>query len=713
MSTMPQTFTFTRLLRLIGVVMAIALPLNAMPLNASAQPAAAPTASVKTEHAKATLILSRDRAQPGETVWAALKIEMDPGWHTYWRNPGDSGLPGAIEWTLPSGLSAGEIAWPAPERIPYGPLINFGYSNTVLLPVPLTIDQSISTAQTLTIDASGNWLVCAEICIPDSGTFRVTLNVDPGKPSATSLNAPEIEQTLAAMPKPVPWPVTLVRDGGNIILTANPAFEIDADTKVTFFPFDAGLIDNAGTQNVDAGDKTLTITVAAAPTPLDLPAQTGGLLVVDAINGKAAYSFSTESPAVIAAPNAAAEVADVGLWAAIVFAFLGGLILNLMPCVLPVLAMKALAFAAHSSDSAAERRRDGAAYTLGVLATFGVLAGLLIGLRSAGTEIGWGFQLQSPSFVTVIAYVLLALGLNLSGVFAIGGGIMGVGQNLTQRSGAVGAFFTGALAVVVATPCTAPLMGAAMGYAMTQPPLVTLLVFESLGLGLAAPFLLFSLVPQAAKILPKPGVWMDRLKQVLAFPLYASAAWMVWVLSQQVGPEGFAAGLAGLVFLALSVWLFGLAQTAARLGASAIIGAMAFLAAVGLVVTVSKSPGLGAAANMDGATYEPYAPARLAELRAQGRPVFVNFTAAWCITCLMNERVALSTAAVKQAMADKNVAYLKADWTNRDPEIAKTLASFGRSGVPLYIYYAPKAAEPEVLPQLLTPGLMTSLFLAE
>ncbi|MBL8645539.1 MAG: thioredoxin family protein [Rhodospirillaceae bacterium] len=690
----------------------LALPATAQ----TASPALVPGASVKSDHARTTLILSRDRAQPGETVWAALKIELDPGWHTYWRNPGDSGLPGSITWTLPIGVTAGEIAWPTPERIPYGPLINFGYSNIVLLPVPLTLDKTLKSPQTLTIDASGDWLVCADICIPDSGVFRVTLNVDAAKSSAPSLYAPEIEKALAALPQAAPWPVSIERKGATITVSAGPGFE--AKGKAVFFPYDTGLIDNAATQDSDIDDGALSISVAQAPTPLEVPAQTGGLIVVESEVGHKAYAFTAAAPAPAAQTPEALPVtdgaADVSLWAAVVFAFLGGLILNLMPCVLPVLAMKALAFAGHGAEAGAQRRRDGIAYTIGVLATFGVLASLLIGLRGAGTEIGWGFQLQSPAFVTVIAYVLLALGLNLSGVFDIGGGIMGAGQSLTQRDGVAGAFFTGALAVVVATPCTAPFMGVAVGYAMAQPAIVTLLVFESLALGLAAPFLLFSLVPQAAKLLPKPGVWMHRLKQVLAFPLYASAAWMVWVLSQQVGAEGFAGALAGLVLLALSAWLLGLTQNAGKLlSASGIIGALAFAAAVALIVTVSSAPAATNTQSAQNSGVEPYSPQRLAELRAAGRPVFVNFTAAWCITCLMNERVALSTAEVKDAMASRNVAYLKADWTNRDPEIAKTLAGFGRSGVPLYVYYGAGAAKPQVLPQLLTPGLVMQALGAE
>lgn len=709
--------TFARALRLKFLALCAALLMPGLALAQSSQPEVG--ATVVTEHARATLLLSRDRVQPGDTLWAALKLELDPGWHTYWRNPGDSGLPGLITWTLPEGVTAGEIAWPAPARIPYGPLMNFGYKDLVLLPVPITIPQSITGPQTLTIDAAGDWLVCADICIPDSGVFRVSLTVDPSNPAIPSAVAGEIETVLANTPKTAPWPVTLNRSGGNIVVTAGPAVEASSAAQISYFPFDTGLIDNATPQQVSLSAGELKITVAAAAVPLDMPAQTGGLIVMNDAGEQRSFTFTAPAPAPAATASTApsnlamSSAADVGLWAAVVFAFLGGIILNLMPCVLPVLAMKAFAFASHT-DNAAERRRDGLAYTLGVMVTFGALAAVLIGLQSAGSEIGWGFQLQSPAFVTVTAYILLVLGLNLSGVFAIGGGIMGVGQGLTQRGGAVGAFFTGTLAVIVATPCTAPFMGAAVGYAMTQPPAVTLLVFESLALGLAAPFLLLSLVPQAAKLLPRPGAWMDRLKQILAFPMYGSAAWLVWVISQQVGPEGFAAALAGVVFIALAAWLLGLSQNANRWGASAVFAGIALIATVALINMVAQAPAAGMAANTpNSATSEAYSPERVSALRAEGRPVFVNFTAAWCITCLMNERVALSSDDVKKALADNKVVYLKADWTNRDPAIAQTLASFGRSGVPLYVYYGANGAEPVVLPQLLTAGLVTQAITAQ
>jgi thiol:disulfide interchange protein DsbD len=652
---------------------------------------------VVTEHSRAELILSADRARPGETLWAALKLELDPGWHTYWRNPGDSGLPGAITWTLPEGVSAGEIVWPVPERIPYGPLMNFGFKDKVLLPVPLTVAETAPVG-TATIDAAATWLVCAEICIPDEGTFRVTLPI--GGTATPSAHAAEIEAALASMPQPAPWPVTLRRAGANVVVAAGPGARIADGATVTFFPYDAGLIDNAAAQTVARDGDNLTVTIPPPPIPLDVPARTGGLLVIGEGATRTAYAFAADAPGRTAS---ATVMADVGLVLALAFAFLGGLILNLMPCVLPVLAMKALALSAQHGDGAA-RRRDGLAYTGGVLVTFAALAGVLIGLKSAGAEIGWGFQLQSPTFVAVIAYVLLALGLNLSGVFAIGGGVMGVGQNLTQRGGSVGAFFTGALAVVVATPCTAPFMGAAVGYAMTQPAAVTVAVFVSLGLGLAAPFLMLSVIPQAAKLVPRPGSWMNRLKEVLAFLMYGSAAWMVWVLSQQLGPEGFAAALAGLVLVALAAWLLGVAQNAGRPGLSVAFAAAALIGAVAFTAMLRTAPGPSAANAAQGPASEAWSPERVSALRAQGKPVFVNFTAAWCITCLMNERVALSTEEVKRAFAEREIVYLKADWTNRDAGIAQALAEFGRSGVPLYVFYPAGAGEPQVLPQLLTPG---------
>jgi thiol:disulfide interchange protein DsbD len=402
----------------------------------------------------------------------------------------------------------------------------------------------------------------------------------------------------------------------------------------------------------------------------------------------------------------------LSLLAAIGLALAGGLILNLMPCVLPVLSIKALALVGHAEASPGVVRRHGLAYTAGVLACFAGLAGLLLALRAGGAHIGWGFQLQSPLVVTGLAYVLFALGLSLSGLLVIGAGLTGLGQGFASRSGYTGSFFTGALATVAATPCTAPFMGAAVGYALTQPPAAALAVFQALGCGLALPFLALSLVPAWRRRLPRPGPWMARLSQALAFPLYASVAWLVWVVSRQAGSDGVALVLAGLLLIAFGAWLrhatrfAGLRWRRAATG----IALASVAAAIALVPLAAAGPpparDPGAAA---GVRWEPFSRARLTELRAQGKPVFVNFTAAWCITCLVNERVALRSPAVAEAFARHGVVYLKADWTSRSAEIAAVLGTFGRSGVPLYVVYParagrPVAPEPRVLPQILSEG---------
>ena len=408
----------------------------------------------------------------------------------------------------------------------------------------------------------------------------------------------------------------------------------------------------------------------------------------------------------IAAPG------GLGLASAAVFAFLGGLILNLMPCVFPVLAMKAASLAGHGGGAHIEARRQGLAFGAGALMTFLALAGLLIALRAAGAQLGWGFQLQDPPVVAALALLMLAIGLNLSGVFEIGSSLQGVGSGLAGRGGPGGAFFTGVLAVVVAAPCTAPFMGSALGWALTQPPLAALTVFAALGIGFAAPFVAVSFAPALLDRLPRPGPWMETFKNALAFPMYATAGWLVWVVTQQAGADALARVLAASVALALAAWLGGLAQKrmahSRRAGlqvvAATLLLALAVFAVVGprYAEAVTPTPGVTQA----DLAFEPYSPERLAELRAEGRPVFVNYTAAWCISCQVNDRVALSTRAVAAAMRNNNVAYLKADWTKRDPVIAAELARYGRAGVPLYLVYGAGGGEPAILPAILTEGMV-------
>jgi thiol:disulfide interchange protein DsbD len=396
----------------------------------------------------------------------------------------------------------------------------------------------------------------------------------------------------------------------------------------------------------------------------------------------------------------------------LLFAFLGGLILNLMPCVFPVLSMKAVSFADIARKSPWEVRAHGLVFTAGVLVCFAVIVAILLALRAGGAEIGWGFQLQSPVFVTLLAYLMFAVGLNLSGVFTIGTRLMGLGSGLAVHPGYLGTFATGVLATLVATPCTAPFMGVALGYALTQPWQVSLLIFEALGLGLAFPYLLLSLSPKLLRFLPKPGVWMERLKEFLAFPMYATAAWLVWVLTLQTGSAGILAALIGMILIALGAWSYQSTRMAGprwhwvgRIGA-----VVAFAIALGLVrVPVVNDAGEVASASRQvgqGPAWEPFSRPRLVEIIAEGRPAFVNFTAAWCITCLANERVALSSPRLAALFEKRGIVYLKADWTRQDPEITRMLSSFGRSGVPLYVYYPPAGAEPVILPQILTEAVV-------
>ena len=415
------------------------------------------------------------------------------------------------------------------------------------------------------------------------------------------------------------------------------------------------------------------------------------------------------------APSLAASLGTVlpgaaSLARTLLFALLGGLILNLMPCVFPVLAMKAMSLARLSGAALNEVRAHALSYTAGVVLAFGALGGALLALRAAGGAAGWGFQFQSPAFVAAMAWVLFGVGLNLSGVFQVGGRLAGAGQGLASRGGHAGSFATGALAVLVATPCTAPFMGAAIAAALAMPAPLTLLVFLAMGLGLAAPYALLALVPHAARLLPRPGAWMDVLRGVLAFPMYAAAAWLVWVVSQQSGPDGVLAALGGLLLIGFAAWSYGLAQTSGArwLGRGAALAAVALAAALlpALANPAAASlPGLAAAPPTAGAASEgaePWSAARLASLRAANRPVFVNMTAAWCVSCLVNERIALSPAAVRDAFAARGVAYLKGDWTRGDPAITAYLREHGRDGVPLYVFYPAGSGAPRVLPQVLT-----------
>lgn len=680
---------------------------------------AAESAAVSTPRVTATLLSSRDAVAPGERFQVALVQKMAPGWHTYWRNPGDSGEPTRIEWTLPQGVAAGEIQWPAPHAIPVEPLVNFGFEGTLLLPVEITVPQDAKPGERLMLKANATWLVCEKICIPEEGAFTLELPIAPAAIVDEAAQA-RIDAARAALPVPAGFKGRLAADGEGLALTL-PGLS-GQPSELRFFPLSDTLIDHAAKQDASAAtDGTMlrlarssAFKIAGGEIDGVLTFKQGGIArslsltatVDPALATSAAASEASSPPAVVRIPLPA-EGADLTLWAALLFAFAGGLILNLMPCVLPVLFIKALGFAQLAQASRSEVREQGLLFLAGVVVTFMALAGMVIVLGALGSSVGWGFQLQSPPLVIALAVVMTLIGLNLLGAFEIGTSAAGVGHGLASRGGRVGAFMTGALAVVVATPCTAPFMGAAMGYAVTQPPMLGLAVFMALALGFALPVVVLSFAPGLLRLLPKPGRWMLILKQAFAFPMFATAIWLIWVASVQAGPGGVLAALVAVLAAGFVVWLVGVTREAGR--GRIVSSALAVLVALAAGWFVVQSAEPEATTQARAGDIQAWTPERVAALQAEGRPVFVNFTAAWCITCLANERVALSRQEVKDTFAELKVVYLKADWTNRNSQIAMALAEQGRAGVPLYLFYpSSKGAPPEILPQLLTPDMIVA-----
>jgi DsbC/DsbD-like thiol-disulfide interchange protein/cytochrome c biogenesis protein CcdA len=637
-------------------------------------------------------LVAEDKAvAPGGTVTVALEEKIAPRWHTYWKNPGDAGAPTEIQWTLPPGWKAGPIQWPRPKRLPVGPLMDYGYEGTPWLLTTLTAPPDATG--TVTIRAQATWLVCEQICIPEEAALNLTLAV--GKQEADPAVAKDFAAARALLPVASPWKLTYALGDNLDMYVAAPSLAAAHPTSADFFPARAGIIKNAAPQLVGYAKDGLVLRLTPGNKVNGL---LEGLLVLTSSDGSTqALEVSVPPGSVPPAEfGSAVPSGDLNLGLAVLFAFLGGIILNVMPCVLPILAMKALSLASHGSEG----RKESFAYTAGAVASFAALGLAIIALRETGQSVGWGFQLQSPIAVAGFALLVFAVALNLSGLFEVGS--ITAGEGLAGRGGVAGAFFTGVLAVAVAAPCTAPFMAAALGFALTQSAISALAVFVALGLGFALPFLLLGVWPRLLAFVPKPGAWMLTFKQFLAFPMYAAAAWLVWVLAQQAGPRGVALILAAMIALALAAWLWSVTRNLSMRRRS--IGAVvALLVLFSGVYAVSLLHGAAAASTAQTSKLgEPYTAAKLASLRAVNRPVFVDATAAWCITCLVNEDAVLSRDSVKSAFAAKNVAYLVADWTNQNPEVTALLKENGRSGVPLYLYYAPGARTPIMLPQILT-----------
>jgi thiol:disulfide interchange protein DsbD len=664
-------------------------------------PALAASSSADAPHLHVQLVVPEDQLYPAGNNIIGLYFKLEPGWHVYWKNAGDAGGPPHILWTLPAGVSAGPMQFPAPQRLPLGPLMDFGYENEVLFPLKLEVAPTVKDSKA-TLDAKVDWLVCREVCMPGKAELSTTLQLVSGKPpvvSGSETDAELVKRLASTLPTRLPAGVKAVFQPTQV------GFRLGVETghretTAAFFPADQDILSNPAPQKASPTAKGLVLDLTKDASLAANPAQLSGVLE---LSGGRAYELAA-LPGMVVAP--APSLAWLVLLRTAAFAFLGGLLLNLMPCVFPVLFLKGLALVNSGNEERHELRAHGFVYAAGIVVSFWVLVGVLLGLRAAGATLGWGFQFQSPVFLALMAGLLFFLGLSLAGQFEIGLTLTSAGGSLASKHGYTGSFFTGVLAVVVATPCTAPFMGAAIGYALAQSAAVTFAVFTALALGLAAPYVALTLQPAWTRVLPKPGAWMEVLRQAISVPIFVTVIWLVWVVAQAYGANLLLALLASFLLLAIAGWFLGRWPTQRW---ATIVAALILLCAVALSVF---APGKLAAAPEaqtgppSQGQWEPWSADAVSRYQAQGRPVFVDFTASWCLSCQVNERVALSQPEVQQAFQAANVALLKADWTRHDEAITQALAALDRSGVPAYALYTPGQSEPDMLPEVLTPGIV-------
>ena len=710
-------------------------------LPAAAQLSPKTGAVVTTPHVRAELIAQApDGVTPGAPVWVGLQITHQPEWHTYWKNAGDSGLPTELSWTLPPGVSAGDIAWPVPEKIAVGSLANYGYENTVLLPVPLEVASTFKPplaitggASSLDVKLKASWLVCRKECIPEEGEFELALPIQ----GSTALHRADFDAAQSAEPKALAKPGAIEVSGHTLQVRLEGLPAAAQGKTLAFFPETPEVLRTAAVSGKDwtqawQGDTwTATLPLAdqrsASPTVMPVVVALGeadrqagqpmawraeapvtgtwpatGAAPRAGVSPELQAALTANAAAVTtaaAATDAPAAAPSGTFMAALLGALLGGLLLNLMPCVFPILAIKVLGFARQAGNASAHRKA-GLAYTGGVMLSFLVLGGAMLALRAAGAGLGWGFQLQSPAVVAVLAALFTLIGLNLVGVFEFGRAAPSSLCSAQAKHPIANDFLSGVLAVVIASPCTAPFMGVSLGFAIGLPAGQALLLFAALGFGLALPYLVASFVPAIARLLPRPGPWMITLRRLLAFPMFATVAWLVWVLGQQSGIDGAGTLLALLVCMAAIVWALTLRGRTRLVIATVLIAFTAMLTgAIGRNVLQTVEPARLAAAGAS-QRWQPWSAERVAELSGAGQPVFIDFTAAWCVTCQYNKKSTLSDAQVLADFDGKKVAMLRADWTRRDPAITAALTALGRSGVPVYVLQAP-GKPPVVLTEIL------------
>lgn len=717
-------------------------------------------ATLKTDHVTAQLVAGQSAVQPGQTIWVGLEIDHQPHWHTYWRNPGDSGLPTTVTWSLPLGAKISEIHWPAPKRLPVGPLVNYGYEDKLLLPQRLTVPNSLLPGTTLVLRAQAHWLVCKDVCIPQGGALELQLpvvsrDVTPG----STAYSPRFERLAEEAPQALlGWTSQLQKAGHELLLTLDApqsggdASDVDRSAwpAIHVFPFAEQVVVPARHEvyrtRFGYAVKLALMDGAA------LPEQLSGVVVAQTADNRpppfswgaspqrsGEFSAPVEVVSSLRWPEEAVRIADSGpqgdpvllrgtgflsttgwlSWVLVLTtALVGGMLLNLMPCVFPVLSIKLLSLSQTSSSASPLLRRQHAlAYALGVVLTFIGLAAVLLALREAGQAIGWGFQLQEPWVVLGLAMLFFALGLNLLGVFEWAFWFPSALTNWRAERPSLDAFASGVLMVIAASPCTAPFMGAALGFAITQSAAVAVLVFAALGLGMALPYAVLVLLPGWRARLPRPGAWMLHLKQLLAFPMFLAMLWLLWVLGQQVGLEGLVAAAMCLLVLSFALWLLGVWKSHpgwARGSALALVVLSLWMASPLEGSQPSDDRADGSSAEVQGETaaggatnvgWTPYDENQLQRSLVNNQPVFVDFTAAWCITCQVNKKLVLDSAEVQQAFSESGVLRMRADWTNRDANITEALTQLGRTGVPVYVLHRP-GKPPLLLPEVLTADVV-------
>lgn len=672
--------------------------------------------SVRVGHVEAELVAETESIVPGQPFWAALRINLDDHWHVYWRNPGDAGLPPKLTWHLPDGFTAEELEYPTPEIIITEPLVSFGYVGDVLYPVKITPPDDLTPGQNVTLSADVTWIVCEKVCIPGEAKLSLSLGVSDSQAKPDKIWSPRISDALSRLPGVGnDWSASFQSIGGSVRISFTPptSFGPLSDNEIRFLPYEQGILSNATKQELRKTSTGFVLDIKQSEYLDNMPQSIDGILLFSTDessegNSKAIIVTALDSDAA----STLAQTDDSSLLQILFFAFVGGLILNLMPCVLPVLSLKIMGFVNQAGEERSKIFAHGLIFTGGVLISFWILAGTLLVLRAGGEQLGWGFQLQSPIFLMILSGFMFLFGLSLLGVFEIGTSLTGVGGTASSKGGWIGSFVNGITATVVATPCTAPFMGSALGVALSQPPFVAMLIFSSLGLGMSAPYLVISGFPGLLRFVPKPGAWMETLKHIMGFLLLATVIWLGWVLSFQAGADGVVILMLTLLLLGIGSWVIGRwgsfsASPGKRRIAYVIAGIFVFGGMFGGIreVNLIDTPAAISSTADDGIQWEQFSVARVEELRIQGTPVFVDFTAAWCLSCKLNERVAFSSEEVQDKFASLGIAALKADWTLRDESITRALASYGRNSVPLYVLYG-SDGNYTFLPEILTRGIV-------